>query len=194
MVLSPERLHDFLGRQEEIAVMPCSCRATAAACRHPLHGRHESETCFSFGAVAVLHRISGVARKVSVEEARGICQRAVDSGLVHHAILSFGILAEVCNCCPESCAVLAAYHRGITGVVRPSALEAVRTERCNECGGRPLRICVQICPYGHGPGSEGCVGCGLCACRCPRGAIEMMPRGVETAEARTRQLVEQAGC
>jgi len=173
-VVPPGTLHALLASEKEIAVIPCACRALARRCRHPLHGPHESETCLSFGLAAILQRMSGLGRKLTVEEAQQLCDDAAASGMVHHAIMTFGLLAEVCCCCLESCTVLAAYHRGLKGVVRPSGLRPVRTDACDGCKGRPERMCVAICPYGQRPESEGCVGCGLCAVHCPRGAIQMV--------------------
>lgn len=171
--MPPDVLNELLVSHEEIAVIPCACRATTARCDHPLHGPHESATCLSFGLAATLQRMSGLGQKVTVEEAQRICNDAAASGMVHHAIMTFGLLVEVCSCCVESCTVFAAYHRGLTNVVRPSGLMPVRTDDCDGCSGKAERMCVEICPYDEGPGSDGCVGCGLCAVHCPRQAIQM---------------------
>lgn len=175
-VLTPGTLEDLIKKQEEIAVMPCPCRAIAPECRHPLHGYHEPETCLSFGLVAIVQRMSGLSRKVTGEEAARICRGAVESGMVHHGIMSFGVLAEVCNCCVESCSVLSAYRHGIEMIVRPSGLMAVRTDACDGCRDREGRVCREICPYAVEPGADECVGCGLCAYHCPTKAIEMVSR------------------
>jgi len=173
-VIPPSMVVYLLAEQKEIAVMPCPCRATARACRHPLHTPHESETCLSFGVTAILQRMSGLARKVTADEARRICDAATASGMVHHAILSLGMFVEMCNCCPASCTVFAAHRRGVKEAVRPSGLKSVRSEACDGCKGRPARLCVEICAYAKGPGTGGCMGCGLCASRCPRTAIQMV--------------------
>jgi len=172
-------LQELLASQGEIAVISCACRATVRRCTHPLHGPHESETCLSFGLVATLQRMSGLGRKLSLDEAQRLCDQAAASGMVHHGILSFGRLAEVCNCCSDSCTVFAACRRGLTRAVRPSGLTPTRTDPCDGCQGRSGRLCVEICPYAQGPGSDGCVGCGLCAYHCARQAIHM----VEAASA-----------
>lgn len=170
---------ELIARHRSIAVMPCACRATSSACTHPLHGPHEQDTCLVFGHVALLQRLGGVARRVSRDEAVLICRRAAESGLVHHGIMSFGMLVELCSCCPESCTVFAAYRAGVDEVVRPSGQWPVRGEDCDGCKARTIRTCVRICPYAAGPGSRGCTGCGLCAFHCPKGAVRMESAGPE---------------
>lgn len=176
-VMPTGTLQELLASEKDIAVIPCACRAMAPRCTHPLHRPHDSETCFSFGLTALFQQLSGLGRKVSSEEARSILDRAAASGMVHHGILSFGLLAEVCCCCPwQGCTVFAAYRSGYRNAVRPSRLTPLRTDACDDCVGRPGRVCVQICPYAQGPGTAGCVGCGLCAFHCPRQAIEMLAK------------------
>ncbi len=167
-------LLELIEEHEHVAVIPCACRATAPPCRHELHGEHRMDTCLSFGLVAVLQRMGGVGRRVSRREAKRICRAAADSGQVPHAIYSLGILAEVCNCCVESCTALAFYHGGMPGAVRPTGLKALRTDACAGCRERGGPICERICPYEQRPGADDCVGCGLCAWHCPNEAIRMV--------------------
>jgi len=168
-------LEKLISSAQHIAVLPCACRATHPKCSHPLHKLHNGETCLGFELTAIFQELSGVGRKVTAEEALRICETSAQSGLVHHAILSFGMLTEVCNCCEESCSIFIALRRGIPNVLRPSGWVPVRGTECDDCQGRPQRICVEICPYAEGPGSEGCMGCGLCAYHCPNQAITMLP-------------------
>ncbi len=116
-----------------------------------------------------------------------ICERAARSGLVHHGLYSLGQLGEVCNCCVESCGVLRTFHRGIRGVVRPGPFVAVRGEACDGCKDRRARLCQQICPYGLATSNPDCLGCGLCALRCPNQAIRLVPRSRHEAGQNPRQ-------
>lgn len=175
-VLPSEELSALLDSQRIIAVIPCACRAGRSTCQHPVHSPHESETCLSMGLLAVLQVATGVGRRISATEALAICRRAAQSGLSHHGLYSLGKLAEICNCCMESCAVLRAFHRGIPEVVRPSAFLALRGEACDGCKGSSARLCEEICAYGFAPSNPDCLGCGLCARHCPQQAIRMVPR------------------
>lgn len=169
-------LEELISSARYIAAFPCACRATHPKCSHPRHKPHDGETCLGFGLSAILQELSGIGKRVTAEEALRICEISAQSGLVHHAILSFGMLTEVCNCCEDSCSVFLALRRGLLNVVRPSGWQSVRGPECDGCQGRPERICVEICPYVEGPDSEGCMGCGLCANRCPNQAIQMVPK------------------
>jgi len=176
--LPTSALEELIASARHIAVLPCACRATRPKCSNPLHKAHNGETCLGFGLTAILQELSGLGRRVTAEEALRICETSARSGLVHHAILSFGMLTEVCNCCEESCSVFLAHRRGIENVVRPSGWVPVRGPECDGCENRQGRICVQICPYTEGPGSDACMGCGLCAYHCPNQAITMVQKSV----------------
>jgi hypothetical protein len=175
-VLPTPQLADLIRRQKIIAAIPCVCRAGKPRCAHPLHGEHELEVCLSFGVAAVFQIGSGLGKRLSPDAAVTLCQNATASGLAHHAIYSFGALAEVCNCCAETCSVVKAYEAGVPEAVRPAPFVAVRGPDCDGCKGRNMKICEEICPYGKRPSSPECFGCGLCSAHCPRSAIVMKPR------------------
>jgi hypothetical protein len=174
--LPTNALHQLIARAPHIAALPCACRATRHKCSNPLHKAHNGEVCLGFGLTAILQELSGLGRRITAEEALRLCETSAQTGLVHHAILSFGMLTEVCNCCEETCSVILAHRRGIENVVRPSGWVPMPGPDCDDCQDRPGRICVEICPYGEGPGSETCMGCGLCAYHCPNHAIKMVNR------------------
>ena len=169
-------LESIFRGEKWIATIPCACRGLAGNCAHPEHSLHESDTCISLGVAAVLQAGSGLGKRITADEAIALCRRGADSGLVHHGIYSFGRMIELCNCCSESCTAIRAYKHGIPEAIRPTPLMATRSGACNGCAGRSARMCLTICPYGKSPSDGGCLGCGLCASRCPRGAITMAQR------------------
>lgn len=175
-VLPTTDISGIIRNQRFIAVIPCACRAGRTRCAHPLHTPHESDVCVTLGLAAVLQVGSGLGKRIEVEEAQSLIERAADSGLVHHVIYSMGQILEICNCCPETCAAIKAYRSGIPEAVRPSEYLAVRGQECNSCSGLPGRTCVELCPYGKEPSNPECLGCGLCARHCPQNAIHMIPR------------------
>ena len=170
------QLCELIDRQRLIAAIPCACRARRPSCKIPHHGEHDPDVCLSFGFAAFVQIGSGLGKRLTPEMAKDLCRRGADSGLVHHAIYSFGSLLEVCNCCVETCSVIRAYKAGVPEAVRPTLYTAVRGPECNGCQGRDSRMCEEVCPYGHHPSSAECLGCHACAMRCPRGAIRMVLR------------------
>ncbi len=171
------QLDDLIGRHRLIAAIPCACRAGRPACTIPHHGDHDLDVCLSFGIAAIVQIGSGLGKRLSPQQAKDLCRRGEESGLVHHAIYSFGSLLEVCNCCAETCSVVQAYKAGVPEAVRPSSVRAVRGPECNGCRDRNSRVCEQVCPYGLAPSSPDCLGCGLCAQHCPQGGVGMSARG-----------------
>ena len=176
-VVPTSQLRDLLADQKFIAAIPCVCRAGQAPCECLYHEDHDLDVCLSFGLAAVIQIGSGLGKRLSREEAMALCEKAMASGLAHHAIYSFGALLEVCNCCSQTCSVVKAHEAGVPEAIRPSPLVAVRGPGCDGCRDRESRTCEAICPYGKGPSSSECFGCELCSGYCPRGSISLILRG-----------------
>ena len=172
-VLPTECLCDILKRQRVIAVIPCACRGAKIQCSQPGHKAHAVDTCISLGMAAVLQIGSGLGSRLSAQEAVALCQRAAQSGQVHHALYSLGALTEICNCCAETCLAIKAYRSGIPEAVRPSGFVAIRGAECDGCADRLARLCEEACPYSRASSTSGCLGCGLCARLCPKQAIHL---------------------
>lgn len=192
-VLSTAELSSLIAAQKLVAVIPCACRGGRTTCGRPAHRPHEPYTCLSFGLAAQLQIGSGLGRRMTPQDALALCERAADSGLAHHAIYSLGMLAELCNCCPETCAAIKAFSSGLPEAVRPSPVVALRGPDCDGCAGRSGRLCEDLCPYGTVPSSSDCLGCGLCARHCPNRAIRMVDRGVCMAAYSHHMTLESNG-
>jgi len=175
-VLPTEDLCSILKEQRLIAVIPCACRGRKSQCSRPHHKVHETDTCISLGFAALAQIGSGLGKRISSLDAVALCGRAADSGQVHHALYSMGALAEVCNCCAETCSAIRAYESGIPEAVRSSGFVGIRGPDCDGCPTREARVCEEICPYSQAQSDSGCLGCGLCARFCPRHAIQMERR------------------
>lgn len=133
-----------------ICVTHCACRhrknldPDAASCTH------ETETCLHLDALAFSLLRNGIGRELTKDEARGVLARAADAGLVHAVSNMKSGIDTICNCCACCCAFLesrAALPRAVIPGHQPSA-------------------------YSLAVDRALCQGCGLCARRCPTGAIQ----------------------
>lgn len=165
-------------RARKIAVAECVCRKEARllgeGCDHPL------ETCLSFGAAAEYYIENGMGREIDAEEALEILRRADEAGLVHAGVNTVH-LSNICNCCPCCCLSM----KGITrkGLEKHHFMNAlfvavVDADLCTACG-----VCADRCPVGAMEVEEvarvdvdRCLGCGLCAGGCPGEAVTMRLR------------------
>jgi Pyruvate/2-oxoacid:ferredoxin oxidoreductase delta subunit len=127
----------------------------------------------------------GSGRYLSVEKALELLERMEKAGLVHSTINTQTRPQFICNCCTCACLIL----RGLTELQNPRAIAKsnflpVRNhEICTKC-----KKCVDICPvkankyhaeHDEQPErillfEERCIGCGLCAYHCPKGAIKLV--------------------
>jgi ferredoxin len=173
-----EKMSEFIKTSRKIAVINCACR-TKKKCRHPL------ETCLVLDYYAEFMVERGSGRYLSVEKALELLERMEKAGLVHSTINTQTRPQFICNCCTCACMIL----RGLTELQNPRAIAKsnflpVRNhEICTKC-----KKCVDICPvkankyhpeHDEQPErillfEERCIGCGLCAYHCPKGAIKLV--------------------
>ncbi len=160
-ILPYEDVLEYVGREEYHSVSTCACRH-----RHNIDPKfatckHETENCLHFGKLGSYAVEQGMGRRITREETLDILRKAADAGLVHGTSNSRKGMDTVCNCCSCCCLFLEP--------VKMPVLMRGKHQRSNY----QVRHDVQTCKA-----------CGLCAKRCPVGAIQLRDREyVPTPEA-----------
>jgi len=184
-ILLFEDVRKILENSWAIAVMPCPCRIyhgiLGDACDRPI------DVCINLNSVAEYIDRVGIGRKVTLDEAIQILEKAEKAGLVHIANNQSDKHSFICNCCPDCCGFLSLYNKlkFLKGAVAKSNFfPQVDGALCSKC-----KKCMTICPvnaafikYGAKEDlsdakviirEDLCIGCGLCASNCPKEAIKL---------------------
>ena len=162
-----------------LSVVDCPCRLEVGACKRPV------EVCIDFDRTAEYDIASGHGRKLTVEEALDILEKASRGGLVHTAVNTADVTV-MCNCCNDCCVEFQSLKKGNVPFAlhySKSRYEAkVDPDKCTGC-----QDCVDNCNFdaitmAKSPGSkklkaqvdpEACYGCGCCFMACDQDAISM---------------------
>ncbi|MGV8058005.1 MAG: 4Fe-4S binding protein [Smithellaceae bacterium] len=165
----------MMAQTEVIAVANCPCRTIGKNCEKPL------DVCLCFDGVARFLSERGMARLISLEEAREVLQRSEEAGLVHTGSNNANNLLFLCNCCPCCCHMLMLITKlNKTEALAKSSYRAdFNVGSCIGCG-----VCEERCPMGAFSMNEEvanydmmkCIGCGLCVSKCPTDAIVLVKR------------------
>ncbi|HPR53879.1 MAG TPA: 4Fe-4S binding protein [Deltaproteobacteria bacterium] len=161
-----------------IAVAECFCRKAVR-----MYGKvcpHPLETCIQFDSFADYYVENGLARYISMEEALAILRRNEEEGLVIH-ILNSRKVEAMCACCSCCCGML------ISLKLFPAPAREVKSNYvcrfdeslCTDCG-----VCAGRCPVGALRRKddriqfrvERCIGCGLCVTNCSSGALTLLKK------------------
>ncbi|MGE5189619.1 MAG: ATP-binding protein [Gemmatimonadota bacterium] len=152
-ILDYERATQVVRDAKAHAVSLCFCRHiqehAGKPCAKPM------EVCTTLNATAAFLVRRGLARKISREEALDVFAATREAGLVHIADNVKRRPAFVCHCCGCCCAMLSAINRF-------RMFDAVVTS-----------------PFVASVDRAACSGCGLCAKRCPVGAVAIEGAGRE---------------
>jgi Pyruvate/2-oxoacid:ferredoxin oxidoreductase delta subunit len=156
-ILDHESADRIVQEAKARAVSLCYCRHImeheGRTCEQP------REVCTTFNAAADFLVRRGLARMISREETQDIFAATREAGLVHIGDNVKRRPAFVCHCCGCCCAMLSAINRF-------KMFDAVITS-----------------PFLAAINAGECVGCGLCAEKCPIAAIEVRGEGTEAKAA-----------
>jgi electron transport complex protein RnfB len=168
---------------EQIAIQECVCRKVADLQGKPCQATERREVCMSFGDLAELYIVEGWGRRISQTEAYAFARRNEEEGLV----LMPGNEQEtafMCACCDDCCGMLSMlkYVPRPADAVASNYYAQVNAELCNGSG-----ICAQRCPMGAVKMDDSvssvdlarCIGCGLCVPTCPENAVSLVNKAHE---------------
>ncbi|MBQ9973132.1 MAG: 4Fe-4S binding protein [Firmicutes bacterium] len=163
----------------KFAVSPCVCRGLNKKLGAPDMG-FPSETCITMGEMADFYLENGIAREITEEEVLEILKSSVDKGMILQCVYSKAS-EIICSCHVDGCGILqAAKLFGGNATRNISHYEIVcDNDACIGCG-----LCAEKCPM-HALTMEAgkpafvdtsCVACGQCAKLCPVGARTLVKK------------------
>lgn len=177
LIIPYELARDIVKRSKSSALLNCICRETYKRCSKPL------DNCMSLDDTADILVERGVARRITLEEAEMVLEKANEYGLVQQSVYSDwvkGKIEYICSCCSCCCHFIRAYLQfGVKQHLAKSGFMAeVDSDKCSGCG-----TCVRRCLFKarrleNGKSfveKERCYGCGLCVTTCPVQASSLKP-------------------
>jgi ferredoxin len=185
--------------EDNIAVMPCTCRLMAMMTKESPDCRGTVENCMAFGAAANYVVGEGIGRNVNVDESMEILKQAEKEGLIHISTNTVNKNGFICNCCSCCCGIIGSSVKmnRLDAFEKSDYVPVVDEEACTKC-----KKCVKICSfhallYRMGEKEDksedriivredACIGCGVCASNCPADAIALK-KIRESEPARTFQ-------
>lgn len=175
IVVPHESAISVLEKARSFSLRDCECRMTYRNCDKPV------ETCLGLNEFSDELVERGVAKEISLEEAKKVLKIANEHGLVHQVIYSDwlrGEVSDMCSCCPCCCMHLRAlFDYGVKHHIAKSGyIAVVDSEKCAGCG-----ACVNRCMFHARKIHDGksivvedkCYGCGLCTATCPKSATKL---------------------
>ncbi|MEW6076658.1 MAG: 4Fe-4S dicluster domain-containing protein [Thermodesulfobacteriota bacterium] len=185
---------EILKSKKTIVVTACICRK-----KQNLLGKGCGkivEACFMFNTMAEYYLAHNLGRRITVDEAVAILEKAREQGLVTQPATAQNP-AGMCNCCGDCCGVLQAinFHPKPAEIVSSNHYAVLDRDACTGCG-----TCLDRCQTKAltmdedglaALNSDRCIGCGLCVITCPSGALCLEAKATEDRYQLPRDSMEQ---
>lgn len=172
-ILPTAQVIDILRNARIFLLIDCECRTLFKRCNNPIN------VCFLVNDAADESLKKGEGRKISIEEAKTILEKANENGLVHMTIYSpeqyICALCSCCLCCCGNLQLLKKFNRR-DFIAHSDYIAITDFDKCTSCG-----ICTDRCIFDARAiknnelivAGKQCYGCGLCVTTCPQKAIAM---------------------
>ena len=178
---------DILNRNKEhIAVMNCFCRTKKMLENGKCDYDMPIESCMAVRRMAVQLEKAGVARHISIDEARKLIDTLEKKGCIH-TLYHYGTYSGneeivLCNCCIDCCFLYGSFREGalsqlmIKAFYRPQIVDNAKCTGCNRCA----CFCPTNATWYDKERAElvydidRCIGCGQCVTQCPSGYRSMV--------------------
>lgn len=178
VILDYERATKIIDSADCITVGTCYCR-------HKMEHMGKAcaapqEVCLTFNNAAKSLSKHGIAKQISKEEARAILDKCVAYGLVQVGDNIKNKVSWMCNCCGCCCEALLAYKKmGYRRKINSNFYAQTDKSKCSGCG-----LCAKKCPVGAIKITDKkaiidasiCIGCGVCVKSCGLKLIAMERR------------------
>ncbi len=163
----------ILSNSRVFLLIDCDCRTLFKRCDNPIN------VCFVVNDAADRYIEKGEGRKVTIDEAKEVLEKANEYGLVHLTIYNpeqyIYAICSCCQCCCHDLQFLKKYHRA-DFIAHSDYIAVTDNDKCNDCG-----ICVDRCVFDARVIQndkfvveiDHCYGCGLCVTKCPEEAISL---------------------
>jgi electron transport complex protein RnfB len=166
----------IVSRASAWGVTDCICRKQTALIGRPCP--HPVEACMVMSSTpGAFHGRKGV-RELTQQEALDLLREVAEAGLVHSVANNREGNWYICNCCTCSCGILRGMAEGgMASVIAHSGFVCrVEETACSACG-----VCAERCPFGaitvDGTARVEkirCAGCGVCTLACPNDALTLV--------------------